>query len=45
MKTFRTNCMYSYNKIFLMMNIRRSKHVEDKKNLIKTLIWKGHFVG
>ena len=29
-----------------MMNILCSKHVEDKKNSIKTLIWKSvHFVG
>jgi hypothetical protein len=27
-----------YNIVFLMMNIECSKHVEDKKNRIKTLI-------
>ena len=27
-----------YNIVFLKMDIRCSKHVEDKKNLIKTLI-------
>jgi hypothetical protein len=35
-----------YNIVFLKMNIRCSKHVEDKKNRIKTLILKSvHFVG
>jgi hypothetical protein len=34
-----------YNIVFLMMDIRCSKYVEDKKNLIKTLILKVHFVG
>ena len=29
---------YMHNIVFLMMNIRYSKHVEDKKNWIKTLI-------
>ena len=32
--------------VCLMMNTRCSKHVEDAKNIIKTLIWKSvHFVG
>jgi len=32
------SCMY--NIVFRVMSIRCSKHVEDKKNLIKTLILK-----
>ena len=33
-----------YNIVFLMINVRCSKHVEDKKKSNNTLIWKVHFV-
>jgi len=33
------------NIVFLIMNIRCSKRVEDKRNSIKTLMQKVHFVG
>jgi len=33
-----------YNIVFLMMNVSCSKHIQDKKNQIKTLK-KVHFVG
>jgi hypothetical protein len=37
-------CCSMYNVVLLMMNTRRSKHVEDKKNWIKTLIRKCIFL-
>jgi hypothetical protein len=38
MREKHTTSVCVYNTVFLMMNIRCSKHVQDKKNLIKTLI-------
>ena len=44
-RTYKAACTVHYCIVFLMMNVRCSKHVENKKNWIKTLIWKVHFVG